>query len=173
MYTPRDIEGWMTEEELFWLFVTALKMRTVAEIGCYKGRSTHALLCSGADVTAVDHFHGTAGEQAHKAAAREDGIFRDFQRNVGHFPNLSIVRRYSLDAALMFADGAFDMVFIDSDHEYEAVKLDIMAWRPKAKYLLCGHDYHQESWPGVVQAVRELVGSFEVCGSIWYCWLDR
>jgi len=172
MYTSPNIDGWMKPEELDWLYTQALEMETIVEIGSYKGRSTHALLSAGAYVTAVDHFYGSAGEDAHARDAVADGIYRDFIANTGNAPNLCTVRLPSLHAATMFRDGAFDMVFIDADHRYEEVKKDILAWRPKAKRLLCGHDF-SASWPGVLKAVTETLGAVEVYDSIWYQWLTR
>lgn len=163
-----EIDGWMEPKELEWLYQRSCEMQTVAEIGSYMGRSTYVLLASGAQVTAVDHFRGSPGERAHAIArGNGDGIYRAFMANVGHFPNLRILQTSSLNAARLFADQSFDMVFLDACHSYEAVKADIAAWKPKARYLLCGHDYHP-SWPGVVKAVEECLGAVETCGSIWY-----
>lgn len=39
----------------------------------------------------------------------------------------------SLDAAKQFPDESLDVVFVDGDHEYAAVKADILAWWPKLK----------------------------------------
>ena len=65
--------------------------------------------------------------------------------------------------------GGADMVFIDAAHDYDSVVRDIGTARrllvPGG--LLCGHDYGG-SWPGVVQAVNELVPSKGVVNSIWY-----
>lgn len=169
MYRSPEIEGWMRSDELEWLYERSREMETVAEIGCFKGRSTHALLSGRSYVTAVDHFLGSAGEIAHAVAAKDDGIYRIFCANVGHFWNLSVVRRSSIDAAAMFADGAFDMVFLDAGHSYEEVKADILAWRPKARRLLCGHDFCA-SWPEVMQAVTDTLGPVDVHGTIWIHW---
>jgi hypothetical protein len=64
MLTIPDIQGWMTRDELTWLYETAQTMQSIAEIGCWKGRSTCALLsgCPGT-VHAVDHFLGSATER--------------------------------------------------------------------------------------------------------------
>ena len=41
-------------------------------------------------------------------------------------------------------------------------------WLPKAKKIICGHDYCN-AWPGVMKAVDEIFGQPDgVCGSIWY-----
>jgi len=162
MYQHPDIDGWMTAEELEWLYERSREMSTVVEIGSYNGRSTHALLSGGAHVTAIDHFQGSAEH------ALTNDTYQAFVRNVGHFPNLAVLRMPSLDAAQRFADRSIDMVFIDADHSYEAVKADILAWAPKARRILCGHDYGLDSWPGVTLAVRELIGSYHVYGTIWF-----
>ena len=60
--------------------------------------------------------------------------------------------------SLAFAEqaGEYDVVYIDGDHSYEAVRADIAAYSGKlaAGGWLCGHDYHA-GYPGVIQAVDE------------------
>lgn len=72
-----------------------------------------------------------------------------------------------------------DLVFIDGDHSYEGCKGDIEAWLPNIKPggLIAIHDYkkhlleydentcpHPKPWPGVDQAVDELLlmGGYEM-----------
>jgi hypothetical protein len=64
------------------------------------------------------------------------------------------VRMESVTASGVLAPA--DMVFIDAGHEYEEVRADILAWKPKARKLLCGHDY---PFPQVKRAVHELLGA--------------
>jgi hypothetical protein len=145
---------------LQWLYETAQGMASIVEVGSYKGRSTHAL-CSGCPgtVTAVDHWIMMFGPRAGTFRA---GALATFKENVGHFKNLNIIQAPSLEAVLTFKDASIDMVFIDGDHSYEGVKADVLAWIPKAKKLICGHDYHGAT-PGVIQAVEELFpGRFRV-----------
>lgn len=58
-------------------------------------------------------------------------------------------------------DNFADLVFIDADHSYDAVKKDIAAYTPKLKDtgLLTGHDI---DYPGVNKAVSEEIKDFEV-----------
>lgn len=67
-----------------------------------------------------------------------------------------VMRRPSLEVAPLFADGTFDLVFIDGHHGYEQVIADIRAWWPLVPDtgILAGHDYRRQT-PGVVQAVDE------------------
>lgn len=169
---PRTIEGWMTEAELNWLSAHASKHSGVVEIGSWKGRSTCALLsaCDGM-VTAVDHFKGSTGElgSTHAEAVTQD-IYTQFMKNVGEFPNLSVLRMSSNEAADIFENRSVDMVFIDGDHEERAVYRDLIAWIPKCKRLLCGHD---SNWPGVQNALRRLnIPWSSGAGSIWFVEID-
>lgn len=160
-----DIDGWMGQMELAWLYETAKEMNSIVEVGSWKGRSTHALLsgCPGT-VYAVDHWKGSPSEKEAHAEARERDIFEDFLKNVGHFQNLVVMRGDSVNVAKTFADKSVDMVFIDGGHTYKAVKADIEAWLPKARKMICGHDYN---FHGVQEAVTEIFGDVDTAENIW------
>jgi predicted O-methyltransferase YrrM len=68
--------------------------------------------------------------------------------------NVLIHREDSIVASKSFPDNYFDLVYIDADHSYEAVKLDLKYWYPKVKKggMLCGHDANR---PGVEPAINE------------------
>ncbi|HUW44999.1 MAG TPA: class I SAM-dependent methyltransferase [Dehalococcoidia bacterium] len=160
-----NIDGWMSKTELNWLYKSAAGMNTIAEVGSWKGRSTHALLsgCQGT-VFAVDHFQGSAGEEDVHKEAKEKDISEIFNLNVSHFPNLRTLKCSSVEAAGQFKDQSIDMVFIDGGHGYDEVKADIAAWLPKARKMICGHDYNI---PSVQDAVTEVFGIPDTAGSIW------
>jgi FkbM family methyltransferase len=84
------------------------------------------------------------------------------------FPGRStLMKAPSVEAAAQFLDGALDFVFIDADHLEEAVRADILAWRPKLKPtgVLLGHDLH---FPGVRRAVEALCpGWLRLPQEIW------
>jgi predicted O-methyltransferase YrrM len=79
------------------------------------------------------------------------------------------IKMTSLEAAKKFKDKSLDFVFIDASHEYEDVKDDILAWIPKVKPggIISGDDYYVNfggSFPGVYQAVNEILENFKVFG---------
>jgi hypothetical protein len=57
--------------------------------------------------------------------------------------NATIVRKFSADAAKDMPDGSLDVVYIDSNHVYDAVIEDITLWSPKVRSggLIGGHDF--------------------------------
>jgi hypothetical protein len=160
------IQGWMAINELRWLAETAATMESAIEVGCWKGRSTYAIAsaCQG-QVLCVDTWKGSS-EEEHKEAARKD-VYSDWKRNVLGLDNVIPLRMTSLEAAIHAPES--DMVFIDASHKYEDVLADIAAWLPKAKKIICGHDYMDTKHPGVRKAVDEVFGdSVRVeADSIW------
>jgi Methyltransferase domain len=136
------IWGWMGPAGLEWLGTQAAQMQSVVEVGSLRGRSSFALLtaCKG-PVYCIDPW---------------PKHYETFIRNCGHFPNLVAIRESSPEAAARVPD--VDMVFLDGDHEYEAVVADIAAWLPKTRKLLCGRDYGNPEFPGVAEAVDEILG---------------
>lgn len=167
-YPGNNIDGWMFHEELQWLYGQAMKMKNVVEIGSWMGRSTHALLsgCPGT-VYAVDHFKGspTERETNHKRALTED-IYSIFKQNMSEFKNLVTLKLDSIEASKIFAPKGIDMVFIDGEHTYDAVKADIETWMPKCRKLLCGHDGNEKQIKQVFSDLN-LKPKCEVASSIW------
>ena len=161
------IMGWMEPNELRWLYEEAKKVGSVVEIGSWCGRSTYALLsgCSG-KVYAVDTWLGSPECQGWIEAGVRP--YDEFMKNCGGFENLEVLKMGSRDA-VGFVEGEVDMVFIDGDHSYEAVREDIDLWEPKCKKVLCGHDMLTHE--GVKRAVEERFGGsgYEVVEgtSIW------
>ena len=167
--TENTIEGWMSTCELTWLYDKACQYDTIVEIGSWKGRSAHALGngCK-VELLCVDHFLGNVEERhfVHLEATQRD-IFVDFMSNVGHLPKIKVYKGSSLDAASLCADKIVDMVFIDGSHTYENAKADIVAWMPKCKHFLCGHDYQQSSIPRIAEELGLTIKEVGI-GSLWY-----
>ena len=87
----------------------------------------------------------------------------------------TIIREPSIDAASLLRDGSLDLVFIDGNHAYEQVLLDINAWLPKVRGggILCGHDYGARRCPGVKPAVDEWIAEVgwelhRERGNVWW-----
>ena len=70
----------------------------------------------------------------------------------------SIHHKLSADFLNEIPNNYMDVVYIDANHEYDFVKKDIELSFSKLQSngFLCGHDYNNGSWPGVVKAVDEL-----------------
>jgi len=82
--------------------------------------------------------------------------------------NATIIRKRSIDAFRDFEDGSLDFVYIDGDHRFDAVMLDIIIWAPKVRVggMVAGHDYYAFYQSGVVDAVRVYTWSHRI--TEWY-----
>jgi predicted O-methyltransferase YrrM len=156
-------------DELTWLAEQAEKCQNVAEIGSWLGSSTRALADNTQGlVFAVDTFKGSPELMERINAHEPDWLYNTFKQNTSDASNVITCRMTSLEAAHMFRDVTFDLVFIDANHEYEHVCDDILAWRPLVRTggILAGHD---REWDGVKKAVNELIPFPKVAvGAIWY-----
>lgn len=88
---------------------------------------------------------------------------------------ITILPYPSYKAAKKVDDESLDFVFIDADHSYEECLRDITLWVPKVKKggLISGHDYGDERFPGVIEAVHEFFGEENIKTApdkVWYIW---
>lgn len=84
--------------------------------------------------------------------------FRRAQKRMEPFGNrIAWHQCLSVQAVSEFPDESLDFVYIDADHDYDQVALDISLWwrtiQPRG--ILAGHDIFSIKWPGVTQAVLE------------------
>jgi hypothetical protein len=92
-------------------------------------------------------------------------------------PRAIIHRLPSVEAAKEFPDGSLDLVFIDGAHDYDNVRNDILAWRPKVRPggILSGHDYRMGGvYFGLIKAVDRTVAELGLTnvpypGKVWSC----
>lgn len=150
----KQIEGWMGHDEMIWLAETGKTRGTIIEVGSHCGKSTRVFADSTDGVIyAVDKW-------------KDERVFQQFYANLFDHIETGKVRPIRAESklasdALRKTNIRADLLFIDADHEYPSIKADIMNWRPllAESGLLCGHDYSSD-WPGVVQAVNELLVSY-------------
>jgi predicted O-methyltransferase YrrM len=170
------IPGWMSEEELRYIAHVARRSQRILEVGSWQGRSTRAFADNTDGVVySVDPWPDSPhGEVSSEISSQPDWLFNQFRLH--HADNLasgkvSTVRGTSVQGAETMRGMTFDAIFIDASHDYGDVKADILAWRPllAPNGILCGHDLYPNGpfWPGVKQAVDELVVNYFVVGTIW------
>ena len=168
------------------------------ELGTYTGRSAlamlHTIAREGGHLTCVDWFCGNVGVEAEIGPSyRNHDIKKILQENLdeaGHLGRVTIMVWETAPAAQTFRDRSIDVLFVDADHRYSAVKADLAAWLPKMKpgALVFGHDFeahlrdldpelvraHCESdfvggfHLGVIRAVCEAFPDVQRTGRMWW-----
>lgn len=134
--------------------------RLIVEVGSWLGRSTRFLadLAPRAKVIAIDHWQGSPEHTDDpELIPLLPVLYETFLAETWDYRQRVIpVRAGSVDGMRHVAESNLqpDLVYIDADHGYEAVKADVTAALdlfPRA--VLVGDDWN---WPGVQKAVEEV-----------------
>jgi mannosyltransferase OCH1-like enzyme len=74
--------------------------------------------------------------------------------------NVELIKKYSVEASLLFEDNSLDFVYIDARHDYKGILEDLHAWYSKVKSggLVSGHDF---IWEQHLEYVKQF-GEFGV-----------
>lgn len=96
-----------------------------------------------------------------KDVAKMEEIQKEARETLSVYPNCTIIHDTSMNAVKLFDDNSIDFVFIDGNHEYEAVYEDVVEWTRKVKPggIVAGHDYKKDDFRkyGVIEAVNKYV----------------
>ena len=172
----QQIPGWFDFGDIYdHITARASHGGVFVEVGAYLGRSTVYLAScikrSGKQIRlyAVDLWDtGLHDDGRARTSMREtDDVFRHFIRNVRRAGVEDVIyplKMSSVQAAALFEDGTLDFVFLDANHDYQAVHLELAAWFPKVKRrgVLGGHNYRHAHFLGVRRAADEFFGEQEL-----------
>jgi predicted O-methyltransferase YrrM len=182
------VEGQLHFKESVWLYRAGRaaaaraaadgRVATIVEIGSFRGRST-VLLTLGSAPEAVVHAidphldyekdADTPPAPGSKHAKHYgDDDRRAFEANMLRFGIASRVRKIQMlsnDALAVYREpgrpnaGPIDLLWVDGDHHYEAVRDDLNNWGPLVRRggVVACHDYTH--WAGVRNAWAETIGA--------------
>lgn len=132
-----DVEGYAREHECRYLYDFACKTPAdgvIVELGTYKGRTAIALAQSGRHVYAIDHFEAEDKDfiplNDHRIGNYTADEVRANAKRYG--VEIDVINNKTLDAGRRWLSDheQIDLLFIDADHHYEAVRADFEAWSP-------------------------------------------
>lgn len=151
--------------------------RAIVELGTYQGRTAlfmawGARQGQGAHVYAVDPWDlpgnrgpynqnpaGALGK--HRKAFTDPGTRNWARYNVranGYASRVSLIRNFSVKAAEKWSAGPVGLLFVDGDHNYDAVRADVSAWtRHLADDAVIAFDDYAATHPEVIRAVDDMV----------------
>jgi predicted O-methyltransferase YrrM len=153
-----DIPGWLSPQDATELYDAVLSLKSekpvIVEIGSHLGKSSMVLAQAlrkkgGGILHCIDPFDasGDLGAQhlyEKRKAELGMNLLEAFERNMKRYGVLSFVRPvngFSHEVAKEFS-GEIDMLFIDGNHDYEAVKRDFVDWVPRLRVggVIAMHD---------------------------------
>lgn len=136
-----------------WLNVNGLTGRMV-EVGVAFGGYARTVLKDwiGKEYICVDPWISQSPEvyKERTTGINFDAYYDECKRMAEKDARVRLVKDYSVNAAKLFPDGCFDVVYIDGNHSREAVEADVAAWWPKLKSggLFAGHDCYNAKVDG-------------------------
>jgi len=154
----------LTTREKSLLFTLALELpqsNCIVELGSYLGASSCFLAAAALENSGRLFCVDTWQNDGMSEGPRD--TYQQFLSNTLRFKEVIVpIRKRSEEAALNFHPDAIDLLFVDSDHNYEAVVRDLYAWLPKTRpgaWLLM----HDSGWAeGVKRAIQEIVLPLQV-----------
>jgi hypothetical protein len=176
----------------------------VVEIGCYDGSTTRKYIDivekNNGHVIVIDTFMGSEYDDIvlkynssfsnnnHAFGNHNVDLYDVFLEKFAKYKGMmTIYKGKSFDCIPLLPENC-NIIFIDADHRYDSVKMDIDLALPKVKKggIICGHDLetfdfvdtyspevlnvdtYNDHHPGVSQAVYERFGKTDRHGVVWY-----
>lgn len=91
-----------------------------------------------------------------------EGVYRLAKERTEKYPNCHLIRKTSFDALEDFPDRSLDFVYIDGNHSFGYVAMDLMKWNRKVKKggVIAGHDYYSTQGARGLRQIRHVVDAF-------------
>jgi len=144
----------------------------MAEIGCWVGHSTSFFASKFKKVYAIDPWKPGYNDIDPASNLDLEKSYLEFKERCFYCDNIEIYKKTSLEASREFKDESLDFVYIDANHIYDSVVMDINLWLPKIKKdgYIGGHDYcylnkdgsKEHPWIDVFDAVNDTLGEPEI-----------
>ena len=155
---PIRVKGF-TRELLAKLFAE-LGFTVGAEVGVAEGIYSEVLCRNipGLKLTCVDlwdtYYRGDNNRVKIKDRAMQDEAISLAHEKLDKY-GATFFRKSSLEALHDIPDDSLDFVYIDGDHAFDFVMVDLIGWSHKVKSggIISGHDYYRFRGAGVVNAV--------------------
>ena len=138
-------------------YFNRLGFKSGAEIGVADGRFSEKLCQANPDLRlyCIDPWDTYKGNNRGGGEDQQHGNYEIAQERLSRY-NTFLYRDTSRDAVTHFEDGSLDFVFIDGNHDFDYVMMDLILWAPKVRKggIISGHDYYHFKGSGVIEAVN-------------------
>lgn len=159
----------MKSRNIFPYWLSNNNYKSMVEVGVFQGDfSFHVLKNWPGSMVLVDSWRHFENDYNDNANLSDEDHEKNYQIVLNRFKiffdRTKVVRDLSVEAAKLFPDKEFDVVYLDANHSYKSVTEELNAWLPKIKKGGCmsGHDYldgHLNCGMfGVRRAVKDFFG---------------
>src|SRR3989344_2151336 len=128
-------------------FFKEMGYKVGAEIGVYTGGFSETLCKVGLKLYPIDpwRLYPDYQKNTHCSQGEMEKQYEMVKKRMASY-DCVIMRKTSMEAIKDFKDGSLDFVYIDSNHSFKYIAVDIWEWSKKVKKggIISGHDY----WDG-------------------------
>jgi len=123
------------------IFFKELGFKKGVEVGVFRGEFLAKFCEEGFEMVGVDPWTDDKMNTMKDAWEPSEDTY---QRVAKLLPNCKLIRKTSQEAVKDFADESLDFVYIDADHTFGHVAMDLMIWGEKVRKggAISGHDYN-------------------------------
>lgn len=149
------------------LLFNELGYKTGAEVGVAFGDYSE-LLCKsipGLNLYCVDpYIPYKRGETLLRGVEEQENRMATAHTRLINPFGVTFIRKEGYEAAKDIPDNSLDFVYIDGDHSFDYVMLDLIAWTRKVRPggIVSGHDFYRFRGAGVVDAVEAFTHAHQV-----------
>jgi hypothetical protein len=140
----------MTRDVIIPQILNEKKLSVGVEIGGFKGEFSKTILSKwGGKLYIVDVWGKIDDYDDKNNHEYGKGIYNECIINTSEYVDRSFMLRMSSEeASKLFNDDSLDYIYIDANHSYDGLVLDLNLWYPKIKKggLISGHDYLLTNW---------------------------
>lgn len=144
-----------------------LGMKKGVEIGVSWGENIVDYCEAGLEITGIDPWQDSRDNIYKKIVSIRGGrtideVYEIAKERTKNYPNCKLLKKLSMDALDDFPDRSLDFVYIDGNHGFGYVAMDLQQWCRKVRKggIIAGHDYYSTEGVRIVRHVGDVVDAF-------------
>lgn len=150
-------------------FFKELGFQVGVEVGVSWGQNIVNLAKSDLTIYGVDPWQDSEDNVYRKIisipgerAKSYESVYQYALERTAPYPNIKLIRKTSLEAAKDFEKRSLDFVYIDANHAFGYIAMDLMKWCDKVKKggIIAGHDYYSTQGDRNLRHVGNIVDAF-------------
>lgn len=135
-------------------FFKSLGFQKGVEIGVSWGQNIVDYCKEGFDICGIDPWKDSRDNNYRKIVSIDgkygqsiEGVYQLAKERTKDYPKCALIRKTSEEAIDDFPDRSLDFVYIDGNHNFGYVAMDLMLWCRKVRKggIIAGHDYWSHS----------------------------
>lgn len=148
-------------------FFKSLGFKKGVELGVSWGQNIVDYCKAGLEIDGIDPWQDSRDNIYRKIVSIQGGrtindVYEIAKNRTKDYPNCRLIKKLSLDALDDYPDNSLDFIYIDANHFFGYIAMDLMQWSKKVRKggIIAGHDYYSTEGVRQVRHVGNIVDAF-------------